>query len=99
MAYYVITRTFIEDSSLKDEVVKMSKESAKIFEKQGGLIEMKSLIAENGTQLATFLMWDNQQSHLECMESKDFSNITAQWTALIEKGTIRFELETYDLIA
>ncbi|WP_282162970.1 hypothetical protein [Ulvibacterium marinum] len=98
MAYYVITRTIIEDQSSKEDVLAMSKESAKIFGKQPGLIEMKSLIAENETHLSTYLVWENQQSHLACMESKDFDGVTVQWTAFMKEGKIKFELETYQLI-
>jgi heme-degrading monooxygenase HmoA len=98
MAYYVITRTIIEDHSSKDDVLTMSKESAKIFRKQPGLIEMKSLIAENETHLTTYLVWEDQQSHLACMESKDFDEVTVQWTAFMKEGKIKFELETYHLI-
>ncbi len=95
MGYFVVTRTFIEDPSLKDEVIAMSKESAEIFKRQAGLIEMQALLAENETHLSTYLVWENQQSHLACMESKDFNNVTAQWTSFIKEGKIRFELETY----
>ena len=98
MAYFVITKTTIEDHSLKDDVIAMSKESAKIFRQQPGLIEMKSLVAENETHLLTYLVWEDQRSHLACMESKDFSKLTAQWTRFINEGKIKFELETYSLI-
>ena len=98
MAYYVITRTYMEDHTLKDEVIAMSKASAKIFARQPGLIELKSLVAENETHLSTYLVWEDQKSHLACMESKDFNEVTAQWTTFITEGKIRFELETYQLI-
>lgn len=97
MAYYVITRTHIDDDSALDDVLNMSKESAKIFERQPGLVEMKSLVAENKTHISTYLVWEDQQSHLNCMESKDFNTVTALWTSFIEEGKIRFELETYTL--
>ena len=95
MAYYVITRTHFEDASLKDQVIEMSKASAEIFKKQPGLVEMQSLLAENETHISTYLVWQDQQSHLDCMESKDFSNVTAKWTEFIQQGKIKFELETY----
>ena len=98
MAYYVITRTHIKDSSSKDDVIAMSKESAKIFKRQPGLIEMKSLLAENETHLSTYLVWEDQQSHLACMESKDFNTVTAQWTSFMQEDKITFELETYQLL-
>lgn len=98
MAYYVITRTYLEDQSSKSDVLEMSKASAEIFKKQSGLIEMKSLLAENETHLSTYLVWENQAAHLACMESKDFNNVTAKWTDFIQKGKIRFELETYSLL-
>jgi len=98
MAYYVITRTYIEDHSLKDDVMALSTESAKIFLQQPGLIEMKSFVAENETHLLTYLVWENQRSHLACMESKDFREVTAQWTRFIKDAKIRFELETYTLV-
>lgn len=95
MAYYVITRTHIDDQSIKQQVLDMSKESAKIFQEQDGLIEMKSLFSENETHISTYLVWENQQSHLDCMESKDFMAVTLKWTDFIKSGKIRFELETY----
>ena len=98
MAYYVITRTILEDHSSKDAVLTMSKESAEIFRKQPGLIEMKSLIAENETHLSTYLVWEDQQYHLACMESKDFDEVTVQWTAFMKEGKVKFELETYQLV-
>lgn len=99
MPYYVITRTYIEDTSVKKDVLKMSKASAEIFKKQSGLIEMKSLFAENETHISTYLVWKDQQSHLSCMESKDFNNVTAEWTNFIKEGKIKFELETYLLMS
>lgn len=98
MSYYVITRTFLEDQLVKKDVLEMSKVSAEIFKKQPGLIEMKSLYAENETHISTYLVWEDQQSHLRCMESKDFAEVTAKWTNFIQEGKIRFELETYGLI-
>ena len=98
MSYYVITRTYLEDSSSKPDVLAMSQASAKIFRKQPGLIEMKSLLAENETHISTYLVWEDQQSHLNCMESKDFNKVTARWTEFIQQGKIKFELETYGLL-
>jgi len=95
MAYYVITRTYIEDPNAKAELLEMVNSSNAIFRKQPGLIELKSLMAENETHLSTYLVWEDQKSHLDCMESKDFRNVTADWTGLMQKGKIRFELETY----
>lgn len=56
---------------------------------------MKSLLSENETHISTYLVWDNQQSHLNCMESKDFADVTVDWTKYMQEGKIRFELETY----
>ncbi len=98
MAYYVITRTYIKEPTAKDDVIAMSKESAKIFRRQPGLIEMKSLLAENETHLSTYLVWENRKSHLSCMESKDFNTVTAQWTSFMQESKITFELETYELL-
>jgi len=95
MAYYVITKTTIVDPTTKDDVLAMSRESAEIFRKQPGLIEMQSLFAENETHLATYLVWEDQQAHLACMQSKDFTEVTVQWTALMQEGKIKFDLETY----
>lgn len=95
MSYFVITRTYLEDRSAKKDVLEMSKKSAKIFRKQPGLIEMKSLFSENETHICTYLVWKNQQAHLNCMESKDFKNVTTDWTEFIQQGKIKFELETY----
>ncbi len=95
MAYYVITRTYIDDPSTKDQVIEMAKDSAEIFRRQPGLIEMNSLVAENETHLSTYLVWENAKAHLACMESKDFNNVTVKWTSFMEEGKIRFELETY----
>lgn len=99
MPYYVVTRTYIEDPAVKNDVLEMSKASAEIFSKQPGLIEMKSLMAENETHLSTYLVWEDQKAHLNCMESKDFTKVTAQWTEFIQQQKIRFELETYALIS
>ncbi|MEQ9298535.1 MAG: hypothetical protein RIF33_08230 [Cyclobacteriaceae bacterium] len=93
--YYVITRTFIDDPTVKDGVLKMSKASTDIFRRQPGLIELKSLLAENETHICTYMIWNTQQSHLACMESKDFAGVTVDWTRYMKDGKIRFELETY----
>lgn len=93
--YYVITRTYIDDPTVKEGVIKMSKASTDIFRKQPGLIELKSLLAENETHISTYITWDSQQSHLNCMESKDFTGVTVDWTKYMKEGKIRFELETY----
>lgn len=93
--YYVITRTYIDDPTVKEGVIKMSKASTDIFRKQPGLIELKSLLAENETHISTYIAWDSQQSHLNCMESKDFAGVTVDWTKYMKEGKIRFELETY----
>lgn len=98
MPYYVITRTYLEDPSSKADVLEMSKASAEIFKKQPGLIEMKSLYAENETHISTYLVWQEQKYHLNCMESKDFNKVTARWTEFIQQGKIKFELETYALL-
>lgn len=98
MSYYVITRTYLEDPSSKADVMEMSKASAEIFKKQPGLIEMKSLYAENETHISTYLVWQDQKDHLNCMESKDFNKVTARWTEFIQQGKIKFELETYALL-
>lgn len=98
MAYYVITRTYIEEPAVKKDVLHMSKKSAEIFKKQPGLIEMKSLLAENETHLSTYLVWEDQQAHLNCMASKDFASVTADWTNYVQEGKIKFELETYQLM-
>ncbi len=95
MAYYVNTRTYIEEPSLLQEVLEMSRKSSRIFRAQPDLIEMKSLLSEDETHLATWLVWENQQAHLACMESKDFADVTPRWTKLMEEGKIRFELDTY----
>ncbi len=93
--YYVITRTFIDDPTVKEDVLKMSKTSTSIFKNQPGLIELKSLLAENETHICTYMIWYTQQSHLDCMESKDFAGVTVDWTKYMKEGKIRFELETY----
>ncbi|WP_411029045.1 hypothetical protein [Spongiimicrobium sp. 3-5] len=98
MAYYVITRTHLKDLSVKKKVLEMSKVSAEIFKKQPGLVEMKSLYAENDTHIATYLVWEDQQSHLNCMQSKDFTEVTVQWTEFMQQDKITFELETYTLM-
>ncbi len=98
MSYYVITRTYLEDLAVKEDVLRMSRASADIFKKQSGLVEMKSLFAENETHITSYLVWENHQAHLNCMESKDFEAVTAKWTDFIQQGKIRFELETYQLM-
>lgn len=98
MSYYVITRTFLEDQSVKDAVMEMSRVSAEIFRKQPGLLEIKSLISENETHISTYLVWEDQQSHEACMQSKDFNEVTRDWTRYMESGQIKFELETYQVM-
>ncbi|MEQ9229908.1 MAG: hypothetical protein RIF46_04445 [Cyclobacteriaceae bacterium] len=95
MPYYVITRTYLEDPSVKKDLLELTKASNQIFETQPGLIEMKSLLSENETHFCTYLVWDNPQSHLKCMESKDFTQVTTLWTGFMQQGKIKFELETY----
>lgn len=99
MSYYVITRTYLEDPESRGAVLEMSKASAEIFKKQPGLIDMKSLYAENETHISTYLVWEDQKSHLSCMESKDFNKVTSRWTEFIQQGKIRFELETYSTLS
>ena len=95
MSYIVITRTYLDDQSVKDQVLEMSKESYRIFKKQPGLLDIKPLMSEDNTHLSTFMIWEDQRAHLNCMESKDFASVTAQWTQFIKSEAIRFELETY----
>ena len=54
--------------------------------------------SHDNSHIMTYFVWDNKESHENCMNSPDFAEMNKTWTELVQNGYIKFELSTYDLI-
>ena len=96
--FYVITKTQIIDPLARDNAIQLVKKSLPIFRKQSGLITIHVLISHDDSHLTTFMIWEDEASHLQCMQSPDFALVNPLWEKLLQEGKIKFTLNTYDKI-
>jgi quinol monooxygenase YgiN len=96
MVFIVLTKTYYKPKEA-DQVIKLSKESYPIFKKQQGLQMIKMHKSHDNSHIMTYFIWDNKQSHENCMASPDFAEMNKTWAELMQSGAIKFELNTYDL--
>ncbi len=50
------------------------------------------------TYITTHFVWDDKESYENCVKSPDFAEINKIWAELMQNGSIKFELNTYDLV-
>jgi quinol monooxygenase YgiN len=95
MAFIVLTKTFY-NQDVASEVLKISKESFPIFKKQQGLQMIRMHKSHDNSHLMTYFVWDDKESHENCMNSPDFAEMNKTWGELMQNGSIKFELKTYE---
>ena len=97
MAFIVLTKTFYKPEIAK-QVFRLSEESYPIFKKQQGLQMIRMHKSHDNSHIMTYFVWDDKESHENCMNSPDFVEMNKTWAELMQSGAIKFELKTYELL-
>ena len=74
MAFIVLTKTFYKANEAQ-QVLKLSEESYPIFKKQRGLQMIKMHKSHDNSHIMTYFVWDDKDSHVNCMASPDFEEM------------------------
>ena len=96
MVFFVLTKTFL-NQDIAGKVLKLSEESFPIFKRQSGLQMIRMHKSHDNSHIMTYFAWDDKESHENCMNSPDFAEMNKIWGELMQNGSIKFELSTYEL--
>jgi len=83
--FIVVTKiTFSPEE--KNKVLEIVRESLPIFHRQPGLKSLSQHLANDQSHTMSYIVWDTQKAHENCMRSSDFDQFNIKWKNLMQSG-------------
>jgi quinol monooxygenase YgiN len=95
---FVVVTQLTYEPGLKNRVMELINNSFPVFRRQEGLISITIHHHLHEPKTMSYLVWESEEDHLNCIKSADFTSAMSSWDQLIQNGQAQFELNTYSVI-